>query len=151
MGAIMKSSSSWRKQMEPVIYFDVIIWNVNQIHVRTCPTFHVENNHETPTSLIPSVWEPYYHSIIHLRLYLCNNISLRIGPRICFVLLCSAYLVSCQKGPTHHAYAWQIGPFWQDTLDIIVVTDSCNSFNHILQDCCAGTGTILQTLPVSRK
>ena len=26
--------------------------------------------------------------------------------------------VSCQKGPTHHAYAWQIGPFWQDTLDM---------------------------------
>ena len=24
--------------------------------------------------------------------------------------------VSCQKGPTHHTYAWQIGPFWQDTL-----------------------------------
>ena len=28
-------------------------------------------------------------------------------------------MVSCQKGPTRHAYAWQIGPFWQDTLDII--------------------------------
>ena len=27
--------------------------------------------------------------------------------------------VSCQKGPTHHAYAWQIGHFWQDTLDIL--------------------------------
>ena len=27
--------------------------------------------------------------------------------------------VSCQKGPTRHAYAWQIGPFWQDTLDMI--------------------------------
>ena len=26
--------------------------------------------------------------------------------------------VSCQKGPTHHDYAWQIGPFWQDTLNI---------------------------------
>ena len=26
--------------------------------------------------------------------------------------------VSCQKGPTRHAYAWQIGPFWQDALDI---------------------------------
>ena len=25
--------------------------------------------------------------------------------------------VFCQKGPTRHAYAWQIGPFWQDTLD----------------------------------
>ena len=24
--------------------------------------------------------------------------------------------VSYQKGPTRHAYAWQIGPFWQDTL-----------------------------------
>ena len=24
--------------------------------------------------------------------------------------------VSCQKGPTRHANAWQIGPFWQDTL-----------------------------------
>ena len=27
--------------------------------------------------------------------------------------------VSCQKGPTHHAYAWQIGPFWQDALDML--------------------------------
>ena len=28
-------------------------------------------------------------------------------------------MVSCQKGPTRHAYAWQIGPFWQDTLDLL--------------------------------
>ena len=27
-------------------------------------------------------------------------------------------MVSCQKGPTRHVYAWQIGPFWQDTLDM---------------------------------
>ena len=27
-------------------------------------------------------------------------------------------MVSCQKGPTHHAYAWQIGPFWQNTLNV---------------------------------
>ena len=27
---------------------------------------------------------------------------------------------SCQKGPTRHAYAGQIGPFWQDTLDFTV-------------------------------
>ena len=25
--------------------------------------------------------------------------------------------VSSQKGRTRHAYTWQIGPFWQDTLD----------------------------------
>ena len=29
-------------------------------------------------------------------------------------------MVSGQKGPTRHAYAWQIGPFWQDTLNISV-------------------------------
>ena len=29
--------------------------------------------------------------------------------------------VSCQKGPTRHAYAWQIGPFWQDTLDMCYI------------------------------
>ena len=27
-------------------------------------------------------------------------------------------MVSCQKGPACHAYAWPIGPFWQDTLDM---------------------------------
>ena len=26
-------------------------------------------------------------------------------------------MVSRQKGPTRHAYSWQIGPFWQDTLE----------------------------------
>ena len=30
-------------------------------------------------------------------------------------------MVSCQKGPTRHAYAWQIGPFCQDTLDITLM------------------------------
>ena len=27
-------------------------------------------------------------------------------------------MVSCQNNPTRHAYAWQIGPFWQDTLEL---------------------------------
>ena len=30
-------------------------------------------------------------------------------------------MVSCQKGPTPHAYTWQIGPFWQDTLELYVL------------------------------
>ena len=34
------------------------------------------------------------------------------------------WLVSCQKGPTRHAHAWQIGPFWQDTLNV------CSSHKH---------------------
>ena len=33
----------------------------------------------------------------------------------------SISMVSCQKGPTRHAYAWQIGPFWQDILDMKAV------------------------------
>ena len=31
--------------------------------------------------------------------------------------------VSCQKGPTRHAYAWQIGPFWLDNLDMKMICD----------------------------
>ena len=26
--------------------------------------------------------------------------------------------VFCQNSPTRHAYAWQVGPFWQGTLDM---------------------------------
>ena len=43
--------------------------------------------------------------------------------------LCVAHIsmVSCQKGPTRHSYAWQIGPFWQDTLDLSPVYGSALS------------------------
>ena len=33
------------------------------------------------------------------------------------VLSCCNSRASCQKGPTRHAYAWQMGPFWQDTTE----------------------------------
>ena len=33
---------------------------------------------------------------------------------------------SLQKGPTRHTYAWQLGPFWQDTLDIFSTMGSRN-------------------------
>ena len=32
-------------------------------------------------------------------------------------------MVSCQKGPTRHAYAWQIGPFWQDTFEVYTANE----------------------------
>ena len=28
-------------------------------------------------------------------------------------------MVSCQQGPTRNAYAWQIGPFWQDIIELL--------------------------------
>ena len=34
--------------------------------------------------------------------------------------------VSCQKGPTRYASAWQIGPLWQDTLELSNVTHTLN-------------------------
>ena len=49
------------------------------------------------------------------------KISLMILLKLTLVQIISR--VSCQKGPTRHAFAWQIGPFWQDTLDIMV---GCN-------------------------
>ena len=33
--------------------------------------------------------------------------------------------VSCQKGPICHAYAWRVGPFWQDTIDMKVLFLVC--------------------------
>ena len=35
-------------------------------------------------------------------------------------------MVSCQKDPTRHTYAWQIEPYWQDTIDL------CDLFTHII-------------------
>ena len=44
-------------------------------------------------------------------------------------------MVSCQKGPIRHAYAWQIGPFWQDTLELgWTLTFSVKSRNIDIQD-----------------
>ena len=44
-------------------------------------------------------------------------------------------MVSCQKGPTRHAYAWQIGPFWQDTLDkSLMVRRIINKFLYLVMD-----------------
>ena len=56
--------------------------------------------------------------IFTLGLWKASGWGLEI-PKTNFVDCCTHIsMVSCQKGPTCHAYAWQIGPFWQDTLDI---------------------------------
>ena len=42
--------------------------------------------------------------------------------------------MSYQKGPTRHAYAWQIGPFWQDTLELLTQIQCATViFNEVLQ------------------
>ena len=52
-----------------------------------------------------------FYPFCYFSLYLVSCLCL-------FDTLKDIWMVSCQKGPTHHAYAWQIGPFWQDTLDL---------------------------------
>ena len=46
-----------------------------------------------------------------------------IDPLLYFYVDRQLYMskVSCQKGPTRHAYAWEIGPHWQDTLDVFAL------------------------------
>ena len=46
-----------------------------------------------------------------LKLKLCELIVLTIHTH--------NSMVSCQKGPTRNVYAWQIGPFCQDTLELL--------------------------------
>ena len=47
-----------------------------------------------------------------------EGLYIETGPRFLGQFLDSTSMVFCQKGPARHAYAWQIGPFWQDTLDL---------------------------------
>ena len=55
-------------------------------------------------------------------------------------------MVSCQKGPTRHAYAWQIGPFWQDTLDILMNPESRPSTTGIASAQAGVYGSILWSI-----
>ena len=60
--------------------------------------------------------------------------------------------VSCQKGPTRHAYAWQIGPFGQDTLEHhrswSALVGACSASNHYLSQCWL---TVHWTLRIKRQ
>ena len=59
------------------------------------------------------MWSTYFEHLMKLLPLVC---FCGYGDLSTFSIAIS--MVSCQKGPTCHAYAWQIGPFWQDTLDI---------------------------------
>ena len=53
--------------------------------------------------------------MLNLKSLICDFIaSCKIDVDLEFII----WLVSCQKGPTRHAYVWQIGPFWQDNLNM---------------------------------
>ena len=61
--------------------------------------------------------------------FLTNILWLKIsaGDTAFRLYLAQTSMVSYQKGPTRHAYAWQIGPFWQDTLDVWLLSVATGS------------------------
>ena len=84
----------------------------------------------------------------------------RKWPRVYCVMSSVISIVSCQKGPTRDDYAWQIGPFWPDTLDICqamsilhkiyaamwiqLVMDRISLFDYFVQDCCISIANALE-------
>ena len=51
----------------------------------------------------------------------CQNVcanNVKESSKDCYPGIICNSRVSCQKGPTRHAYAWQKGAFWQDTLEL---------------------------------
>ena len=52
--------------------------------------------------------------------------------------------VSCQKGPICHAQAWQVGPFWQDTLGLYPT-----GFVWILQEILCDLGALNLSLKIT--
>ena len=72
------------------------------------------DKHISYSSLTLPIRGPLHYSLSIPNLFPILIVSCQKGPTP------HAYvsMVSCQKGPTRHAYAWQIGPFWQDTLDM---------------------------------
>ena len=71
-------------------------------------------------------WAWFANCTLHFRHFLLRNyFTISINrPRSTTPIT----MVSCQKGPTRHAYAWQIGPFWQDTLGTLW----CNEPNNFI-------------------
>ena len=58
----------------------------------------------------------------------CMNIlPLYIHQYVSYTTYTHTSRVSCQKGPTRHAYIRQIGPFWQGILDMTMEHYICNN------------------------
>ena len=87
------------------IFLNENVWNSIKISLKFVP-MGPNNNIPLLVQIMAWCW--------HCDKPLCEPMMVRLQMHIS--------RVSCQKGPTRHAYAWQIGPFWQDTLDMWCIT-----------------------------
>ena len=95
---ILRHIGTWASLVD-VIQEPISAWISNYIHHK------VWNEITYPfTNLLPLKFE--------------NGLVISSHTLLGMLLLIHTSMVSCQKGPTRHAYTWQIGPFWQDTLDL---------------------------------
>ena len=84
--------------------------------------FHFDSHYQLQIVLFTIDLINFLYWIVHISflsgcmssVYLSINFGGIIKTEFTLDELNSVYnsMVSCQKGPTHHAYAWQIGPFW---------------------------------------
>ena len=98
--------------------------------------FVVEHNHIFVFRIIPHYWNvtSWGHLLWRKRPPALHKINIMANKSHKYREHMS--MVSCYKGPTRHAYAWQIGPFWQDTLDV-----SCHMIRRSLQIYVYSSGT----------
>ena len=76
----------------------------------------------TSWAVLWSRWRSYDVCPAAVRSSRCQDVPVLQEPsRRRYVLALDISRVSCQKGPICHAWAWRVGPFRQDTIDIKVV------------------------------
>ena len=80
---------------------------------------------------------PLHYDFVQYKLlyFFLSNKAICLGQHLTPQTYHLISMVSCQKGPTRHAYAWQIGPFWQDTLDFQSASKTGNTIDTIQETC----------------
>ena len=104
------SIMNWGKSLWPMKYIEMKPHEMCDIfykptHIRMCTNINRKYISVHKTVIL-----------IRMTSFFCATFSMWKSVTIMLCIIIS--MVSCQKGPARHAYAWQIGPFWQDTLDM---------------------------------
>ena len=95
-------------------------------------TFIMEHQYSTPIMILIET-KSHKNFPAKLNTFISERINEYLAYSICHVPSYVAFInqrsrVPRQKGPTRHAYAWQIGPFWQDTLEMRDILFVCATY-----------------------
>ena len=107
-------STSLKKHFQIIWVIKFLYFHLNCIDLRV----QIDNNSYTDSDSCNGLMLNKWQTITWInddQDHWCHNVTSIHKVRLYITM------VSCQKGPTRHAYAWQIGPFRQDTLDNTVM------------------------------